>query len=201
MSGCGCGVSSDHQLQKQVLWQLLLINFTMFVVEAIFGWLSESSGLLADALDMLADATVYGVALYVIGRTLSSKINAAYLSGMVELLLGLSVLTDIVRRMIYGSEPESLYMITISTLALAANLICLRLLTAHKEGEVHMRATWIFTRNDVLANLGVIIAGLLVWVLGSPIPDWIIGLSIAMLVLRGAVIILQDARSEAALNN
>jgi Co/Zn/Cd efflux system component len=87
-------------------------------------------------------------------------------------------------------------MMIVGTIALVANLSCLALLSKHREGEVHMRASWIFSVNDVLANLGVILGGVLVMASGSRWPDLVIGAVIVLLVMRGGVRILLDARRE-----
>jgi Co/Zn/Cd efflux system component len=103
---------------------------------------------------------------------------------------------DVFRRFVWGSEPESILMIAIGMVALVANVICLKLISKHREGEVHMRASWVFSKNDVIANLGIIVGGLLVYALGSRFPDLLIGLAISIIVIRGGVHILKDAGNE-----
>lgn len=193
---CECEVEAENAEQAKILKVLLVINATMFLVEGITGLVAKSTGLIADSLDMFADAAVYGIGLYAVGRSLTHKARAAYLSGIFQCLLGGGVVAEVIRRFIVGSEPLSLLMVGIGALALAANLSCLALLSKHREGEVHMRASWIFSTNDVLANLGVIIAGFLVAYLGSPLPDLIIGSIISALVIRGGVRIIKEARQE-----
>jgi len=196
MSGCGCEVEIKNQEQSRVLILLLAINGVMFVAEIIAGIIGDSTALIADSLDMLADATVYAIGLYAVGRSLAAKAKAAHISGVFQVVLGLGVLLDIVRRTIVGSEPESLMMMAVGAVALIANTICLRLIYKHRRGEVHMRASWVFSKNDVIANLGVIIGGVLVAWLASPWPDLIIGLIIAAVVVRGGLHIIKDANSE-----
>lgn len=199
MSGCGCGdIEIKNRAESKVLWQLLAINAVMFLIEFVIGWLAQSSGLIADSLDMLADAGVYTIGLYAVGRSLRAKTHAASISGILQLALACLVLADVVRRLFVGSEPFGLLMMGVSTVALLANLACLALLAKHRDGEVHMRASWIFSTNDVLANLGVILAGALVYTIGSRIPDLIIGLIIAVLVARGGMQILREARASYA---
>ena len=168
----------------------------MFVAEITFGIISESTALIADSLDMLADATVYGIGLYAVGRPMLSKIRAAYISGVFQIVLGATVAIDIIRRLILGSDPESLLMIIIGSIALIANTICLMLISKHKDGEVHMRASWIFSKNDVIANLGIIIGGCLVYFLNSRLPDIIIGIAITLIVIRGGILIVKEAAKE-----
>jgi len=196
MSNCDCEIEIKDKTQSRVLKILLCINAAMFVFEFSVGWWAESTALIADALDMLADAMVYAVGLYAVGKALEVKIKAATLSGILQLLLGLMVLLDIIRRLMQGSEPVSFLMIGMGTIALIANIICLRLIMAHRKGDVHMRASWIFSKNDVIANVGVIVAGILVWSLDSRWPDIVIGTAVAIVILLGAKSIIMDARKE-----
>ena len=196
MSGCGCEVEIKDQSQRQVLYWLLGINATMFVIEMGIGLFADSTALIADSLDMLADAVVYGVALYAIGKSLLHKANAARISGYFQMALGLLIIIDILRRSIYGSEPVSGLMMSMGAIALVANVICLVIIRKQKNDEVHMRASWIFSANDVIANLGVIFAGVLVFWLDSRWPDLIIGVIVSCVVLRGAKMILKDAKNE-----
>jgi cation diffusion facilitator family transporter len=199
MSDCGCHVEITECEQSRVLWQLLAINGLLFVVELGVGWWAQSTGLIADSIDMLADATIYAIGLYAVGKSLRHKAHAALLSGYFQGALALLILFDILRRMIQGSEPVSVLMMGMGVVALIGNVICLVLINRHKEGEVHMRASWIFSKNDVVANVGVIVAGGLVLWTGSRWPDLIIGLAIVAVVLRGALQIIREARKEQAL--
>lgn len=196
MSGCGCEVEIKDQSQRQVLYWLLGINATMFVIEMGIGLLADSTALIADSLDMLADAVVYGVALYAIGKSLLHKANAARISGFFQMALGVLIIIDIVRRSIYGSEPVSGLMMAMGAVALVANVICLVIIRKQRNEEVHMRASWIFSANDVIANLGVIFAGVMVFWLDSRWPDLVIGVIVSCVVLRGAKMILEDAGNE-----
>lgn len=180
-------------LERGTLRALLAINGAMFIAEAVAGWWAQSTGLLADAVDMLADAAVYGIALYAVGRAGHLQAKAATLSGVLQVALGLGVLVEVVRRLFQGSEPASIAMMVVSTAALLANLLCLSLIAKHRQGGVHMRASWIFSVNDVIANLGVIVAGGLVLLLGSRLPDLVIGTLIAVVVVRGGLQILSEA--------
>ena len=196
MSDCGCEIEIKNKEQKSILISLLLINGFMFLFEISLGWYAQSTGLIADSFDMLADAIVYAIGLYAIGKSLQHKANAALLSGWFQGILGVMILIDVFRRVMMGSEPLSGFMITVGFIALIANIICLRLIDKHKEGEVHMRASWIFSKNDVIANVGVIVAGCLVWLSGSRWPDLLIASLIALVIFNGARHIITDARNE-----
>lgn len=177
--------------EGRVLWMLLAINFAMFLLEIGVGFYAQSTGLIADSLDMLADAVVYSMSLYAVGRSHLIQHRAARLSGWFQLLLAFGAFTEVVRRFIFGSEPNSVFMMGMSVVALCANVSCIFLLMKHRRGAVHMRASWIFSTNDVLANVGVITAGALVYLFKSPWPDLAIGLIIAAIVTRGALSIMK----------
>lgn len=181
----------DDATEARTLQVLLAVNGAMFAVELVAGWLAQSSGLIADSLDMLADAMVYGLSLYAVGKGAATKVRAAHVSGVFQALLATGVLADVARRLVAGSAPEAPAMIGVSLLALAANVTCLVLIFRHRHGGAHMKASWIFSTNDVLANVGVIAAGALVAWTGSRIPDLVIGAAVGIVVLAGAVRILR----------
>ena len=195
MADCDCEIELKDSEQKTILYWLLGINFSMFFIEGGFGWYAHSTALIADSLDMLADAIVYGIGLYAVGRSAHHKSHAALLSGYFQAGLGILILTDIIRRIVVGHEPVSLFMMTVGCVALVANVICLLLIQKHRNGEVHMRASWIFSTNDVIANVGVIVGGAIVWFTNTRWPDIVIGAVIACIVLRGARRIMQDAKT------
>ena len=198
MSDCDCHFEVDTRQQRRVLVILLAINAAMFVIELVTGIVAESTGLIADSLDMLADAVVYGIGLYAVGRAASARVHAASASGYFQLALALLVALDVSRRAIFGSDPEPSYMMLVGLVALAANVVCLSLIAKHRDGGVHMRASWIFSKNDVIANTGVIVSGGLVYATGMRWWDLIVGMAIAYVVFRGALTIIHDARSERA---
>lgn len=195
-TGCGCSFEAESKEQGRVLKILLAINGMMFVIELASGILAESTGLIADSLDMLADAIVYGIGLYAVGKAASAKIRAAFASGYFQMVLALTVAFDVGRRAIFGSDPEPFYMVLVGLVALAANIVCLGLIARHRDGGVHMRASWIFSKNDVIANTGVIISGGIVYITGARWADLVVGIAIAYVIFRGALAIMEDARSE-----
>mgnify|MGYP000574891539 FL=1 len=181
----------EAQKESGILKWLLAINGIMFVIEITIGWWAQSTGLVADSLDMFADAAVYGVALYAVGRSTRLKLRSAHFSGWLQLMLAFGALSEVVRRFMFGSEPASVLMMSMGLAALAANVLCLVLIAKSRNRGAHMKASWIFSANDVIANLGVILAGGLVAWTGSRYPDLVIGLIIGVVVLNGARRILQ----------
>ena len=198
MSDRGCAPpEATNARERRVLRIALGLNLAMAVIGGLAGWIAQSAGLLADALDMLSDAMAYAIALVAITRSPVFKIKAATLSGSILLILGTGILLEVGRRVVCGADPLSLWMIGTALLSLVVNVIVLRMLTPMKSGEIHLRATWIFTRADVAANLGVILAGFLVLWLRVPYPDYVIGTLIGLYVINEAIEILRDAKSEA----
>lgn len=179
--------------QKKLLWTVLTINFVFFIIEMTTGLISKSMGLVADSLDMLADSFVYGISLFAVGGTLIKKKRIAKIAGYFQITLAIIGFVEILRRF-FGNEklPDFTTMIIVSIFALIANGICLYLMQKSKsKEEAHMKASMIFTSNDVIINLGVITAGILVNWLNSGKPDLIIGTIVFVLVIQGAFRILK----------
>lgn len=184
---------NENASQKKLLWIVLAINFAFFVIEMTTGLISKSMGLVADSLDMLADSFVYGISLFAVGGTLTKKKRIAKIAGYFQITLAIIGFSEVLRRF-FGAEelPDFWTMIIVSILALIANGICLYILQKSKsKEEAHMKASMIFTSNDIIINLGVISAGLLVDWLGSNKPDLIVGTIVFGLVLQGAFRILK----------
>lgn len=182
--------------QRKLLWMVLAINFTFFIIEMTTGLVSKSMGLVADSLDMLADAFVYGISLLAVGGSLIRKKNIAKLAGYFQITLAIIGFIEVLRRF-FGSEklPDFSTMVIVSIFALIANGVCLYLMQKSKsKDEAHIKASLIFTSNDMIINFGVITAGLLVNWLNSNKPDLIIGTIVFILVIQGARRILKLGR-------
>jgi len=183
----------ENKSQMKLLWSVLIINFAFFIIEMTTGIISKSMGLVADSLDMLADSFVYGISLFAVGGTVIKKKRIAKIAGYFQIALAVIGFIEVLRRF-FGEEklPDFSTMIIVSILALIANGICLYILQKSKsKEEEHMKASMIFTSNDVIINLGVISAGLLVNWLDSSKPDLIIGTIVFVLVIQGAIRILK----------
>ncbi len=181
--------------QRRLLWSVLAINFGFFIVEVTAGILAQSMGLVADSLDMLADAIVYALSLWAVGGALARKKRVATLSGFFQMALAILGLTEVIRRFV-GSEatPDFRTMIVVSLLALVGNSVCLYLLQKSRKEEAHIKASMIFTSNDVIINSGVIVAGVLVLITESKYPDLIVGAIVFVIVILGAFRILKLGR-------
>jgi cation diffusion facilitator family transporter len=188
-----CEVRPIPARQRRVLQAALWINAAMFVVESAAGLAANSTALLADSVDMLGDAIVYGFSLYAIGRGLVWQSRAAFLKGSIMAAFGLGILVQVALKLTRGLTPGVETMSIVGVVALAANLVCLRLLWRHREDDVNMRSAWICSRNDVIGNVSVLVAAAAVWLTGSPWPDIIVGLLVAGVFCRSAVGVLADA--------
>ncbi len=186
---------SNNETERKLLWQVLAINFFFFALESLTGFLANSMGLFADSLDMLADSLVYGLALFAVGGTLALKKNIAKISGYFQLILAVFGITEVIRRFLgFGEVPTFQLMMGISFLALIGNALSLYLLQKSKSTEAHMQASMIFTSNDVIINIGVILAGGLVFLTDSKLPDLVVGSIVFVIVARGAWRILGIAK-------
>lgn len=182
--------------QGKILKIVLLINAVMFVVEFTMGWRARSSALMADSLDMFGDALVYGFSLYVLNKSQQWRATAALLKGIIISAFGLVVLAEVGLKLFSDIIPEAHTMGFIGALALLANLICLQLLMKHRNDDLNMKSTFICSRNDIISNVGVLVAAIVVNFTQSKWPDIVIGLIIATLFLRSAFPIITESLAE-----
>jgi Co/Zn/Cd efflux system component len=184
--------TENEKNQSKLLWIVLIINLSFFAIEFIAGFLFNSMGLVADSLDMLADSIVYGLSLWAVGSAIKRKKKVATLSGYFQLTLALAGLVEVIRRFAgFEALPDFRVMIVVSLLALIANSVCLYLLQKAKSEDAHMRASMIFTSNDIIINIGVIAAGIMVLLTQSKYPDLVAGAIVFLIVVRGAIRILK----------
>ena len=181
---------------RRILWAALAVNLAMFLVEIVAGIIAGSVSLRADALDFLADAANYTVALAVVGLGLRWRARAALLKGTVMGLFGLWVAASTVFHAFAATLPRAELMGAIGLLALAANLAVAGLLYRYRAADSQAMSVWLCTRNDCIANIAVMAAGAGVWVSGNPWPDIVVAATIASLGLSSATRIIRQARAE-----
>lgn len=191
-----CAVEQLRERQASTLRLVLVVNAVMFVVELIAGLLAGSVALLADSLDMLGDALVYGFSLYVVARGPVWKAKAALAKAAVMALFGVFVLGQLVYRLVHPQIPTVGTMGAVGALALAANGFCFVLLWRHRAEDINMRSVWLCSRNDLIANASVMLAAGAVWMTLSPWPDLAVGALICALFLRSAFLVAREARAE-----
>lgn len=190
-----CTIQSPNEVrgQRTLLWTVLLINSAMFAIEVVSGYLAGSSALIGDSLDMLGDTLVYGLSLLVISKDAAIRARASTVKGYVMLALGLYVLVATAVKAGSSAVPAGNVISAIGIAALIANGICFLLLSRRKRPDINIRAAWICSRNDVIANLSVIVAGVLVRTWNTLWPDLLVGAGISILVIYSGVRVIRDS--------
>ena len=191
-----CELEQLRERQSKVLWVVLAINAVMFILEMGAGILAGSVALLADSLDMLGDTIVYGFSLVALTRSARWKASAALLKGSMMAVFGLGVLGQTGYKLLFGGTPDAQLMSVTGFVVLAANATCLYLLTRHRNDDLNMRSTWLCSRNDIIANTGVILAAGSVHLTTSKWPDVIISFIITIVFLKSAWYVLHEAIKE-----
>lgn len=191
-----CALDALRERQSATLKIVLGINAVMFVVELIAGMMAGSTALLSDSLDNLGDALTYGLSLYAVSRGSRSKARVALFKGVLILIAGLFVLFQVAYRIAVPVIPIHETMGLVSLLALLANGTCLALLWKHREEDINMSSVWECSRNDIAANVAVLVAAGGVFITHSGWPDILVGLALALLFLKSAVKVIKGAMVE-----
>ena len=189
----GSELAQLRERQGRVLYIVLAINAVMFVVEFTAGWIVNSTALLGDSLDMFGDTLVYAISLFVLHRGARARAGAALFKSGFLMLFSLLIIGEAIRKSFLGVVPEAGWMSLIGLIALVANLSCLALLYSHRSDDINMSSTWLCSRNDVIANLSVLVAAGLVMLTESLWPDLIVGVGLALLYLHSSVQVGRDA--------
>lgn len=184
----------SDKAQRITLWKVLGINMFQVALAGIVGFIANSTGLLGAALDNLADSAVYIVSLYAVGKGVMAQSQVAKLSGVLLIILGLLLLGEVIRRFVTESDPIGWAMIITALVNAGSNLVALHLLQSHGGKGAHIKASVVFTGNDMLVNLGIVVSGVAVMLFNSPLPDLIISLLVVGVVLQGGWKILKEAR-------
>lgn len=193
-TSAAAAIEKLRERQRTTLKTVLGLNLTLFAVEVVAGLIASSTALLADSLDMLGDALVYGFSLYVVGRDDAWKAISAFAKGAIMAAFGVFVLGQAAYKFFNPEVPHFEIIGVVGLLALMANTACLALLWRHRAEDVNMRSVWLCSRNDVVANVSVLFAAIGVWGAQSQWPDLLIGLGIALLFMRSAWHVLHDAK-------
>lgn len=201
-SGCGCHGDEKRAQRdpayRRALWIVVALNLGFGVLEIIGGFIAASQALKADALDFLGDGSITFVGLLALAWSERSRAKVALVQGLFLAVLGAAVLANAGWRALNALPPEAELMGAIGIAALAVNVTAALVLSRFREGDANVRAVWLFSRNDALANVAVIIAALMVFLLDSAWPDLIVAAVIAVLFLHSATEIIRDARKELA---
>lgn len=201
MAGCSsCASETDKppvdRAYRRILWIALVINGAMCLIELAAGAVGRSLALTADAMDFFSDAANYAITLMVLAMPLRVRAKAAFFKGACMGLVGLYVLGISISHIINGTVPRYEVMGVIGTLALLANLGVAMMLFRHRKGDANRQSIWICSRNDAIANIGVLLASAGVWASTTGWPDILVGLIIAAIGLWGAFQIMARSLSE-----
>ena len=194
-----CCDSNEHNWDckyRIILWVVLVINLGMFILEIFSGLISGSQSLLADSLDFFADAANYGISLYVLSKSITLRAKASLIKGYTMGVFGVFVAVSTVYKVFFAVTPKAEIIGAVGFLALAANVFSAFLLYKYRKGDSNRASVWICSRNDAIANIAVIFAGLGVWVTNTKWPDLAVAFIIASISLSGAYHIIKKAKKE-----
>lgn len=191
-----CEIEALRDRQRSILQAVLWVNAVMFLVELMAGLLSGSLSLLADSMDMLGDALVYGFSIYAVTRGARMKARVALFKGSIMAAFSLFVLGQAIYKILFPAVPVFEAIGAVGTLALAANAFCLFLLWSHRTDDINMHSVWLCSRNDIIANVSVLFAALGVWATDSAWPDIMIGMAIAALFFKSSLSVFRRAMVE-----
>ena len=191
-----CAITALKVKQSKTLKVVLAINLVMFFIVIISGFLANSTALLSDSLDDLGDAITYALSLYVVYRSNQAKAKVAFFKGCLILVAGLLVLSQVIYHLMVPTLPIFQTMGVIGLLALMANMICLFLLTQHKNEDINMSSVWECSRNDIITNVSVIIAAGLVWLTHTGWPDTLVGFVLSILLIQSSLKVIKAAKKE-----
>ncbi len=181
---------------RRALWIVILLNVGYGIIEIIGGFIAGSQALKADALDFLGDGFITFLGVLAIGWSLASRARSALIQGLFLGALGIGVLISTGYRVIVVNQPEAELMGVLGAAALVVNILAAAALLPHRTGDANVRAVWLFSRNDAIGNVAVVVAaGLVAWT-GNAWPDLIVAAIIAGLFLQSSWSIISDAHTD-----
>ncbi len=191
-----CALAAMRVKQSKTLKIVLLINIVLFCLTAFYGWSANSTGLMSESIDDFGDAVTYALSLYVIYKSNQMKAKVAFVKGCLILLGALFVLSQVVVHILDNTVPIFETMGTVAFIALLLNLTCFFLLTRYREQDINMSSVWECSRNDILNNVSIIVASVLVWVTNLGWADIAVGLVLSLLLLKSSFNVLKSAYSQ-----
>lgn len=171
---------------RRALWAVVALNVGYGLIEGVGGFLADSQALKADALDFLGDGLITLLGLIAIGWSLIWRARSALIQGLFLGVLGLGVLANTAYRVILEGQPTAELMGAFGAVALVVNVVAALILIPHREGDANVRAVWLFSRNDALGNLAVVIAAGLVAMTDTRWPDLVVAAVVAGLFLQSS---------------
>ena len=196
-----CAIEAMKSKQSKILKIVLLINVFLFCLTAFYGLASNSTGLLAECLDDFGDAVTYALSLYVVYKSNQMKARVAFIKGCLILLGALFVLSQVVQHVIDNTVPIFESMGVVAFVALLLNLTCLLLLTKHRDQDINMSSVWECSRNDILNNISIIVASILVWITNLGWADIAVGLILSLLLIKSSFKVLKTSYAQVKISS
>jgi len=201
MSDCGCEADTTRAkvdpAYRRALWIVVVLNLGFGALELFGGFVASSQALKADSLDFIGDGSITLAGLLVLGWSVRLRSRVALTQGLFLAALGLCVIGFAIWRAFHAVPPEAGLMGGIGVVALIVNVSAALVLARFRhEGDATARAIWLFSRNDALANVAVIVAAALVAWTGRAWPDLVVAGTVALLFLHSAYGIVRDSRRE-----
>jgi len=199
-SSCGCTGDTKRAERdpayRRALWIVVLLNLGFGLIEIVGGFLADSQALKADALDFIGDGSISLLGLIALGWTARARSQIALAQGIFLATLGVGVIAFALWRATNAVAPEAELMGVIGIVALIVNVTAALVLARFRTGDANVTAIWLFSRNDAIANVAVVIAAALVGWTGAAWPDLAVAGVIALLFLHSAYEIVRNARRE-----
>ncbi|WP_415644187.1 cation transporter [Sphingomonas antarctica] len=198
---CECtgdtGRAERDPAYRRALWIVIILNLGFGLAEVAGGFLADSQALKADSLDFIGDGSISLLGLVALGWTTHARSRVALLQGVFLGNLGIGVIAFAAWRAVHAVAPEAALMGGIGVMALLVNVTAAYVLSRYREGDANVQAIWLFSRNDAIASLAVIVAAVLVGYTSSAWPDLVVAGVIALLFLHSAWSIIRGALAEA----
>jgi len=191
--GCNANPATMQAAQRRVLTIVMVINAMTFLLVLVAALYSDSSSLLSGGLDNLGDALAYALSLAVVGASLRAQARVALVKACLILAAALAVAARIIWHVLHPALPVLDVMGPAALANLAANGLCLYLLSPHRHGNVNMASVWECSRNDVIEGVAVIIAAIAVGMTGAGWPDLAVAALLLLVFLRSALRVFRAA--------
>ena len=188
-----CALEAMKVKQSKTLKIVLVINVVLFCLTAFYGWAANSTGLMSESIDDFGDAVTYALSLYVIYKSNQMKAKVAFVKGCLILSGAIFVLSQVILHIIDNTVPIFETMGTVAFIALLLNLTCFFLLTKYREQDINMSSVWECSRNDILNNVSIIVASVVVWITNLGWADIAVGLVLSLLLLQSSFRVLKSS--------
>ena len=179
--------------ERNALIICFLINAAMFALELYYGLISHSASLLGDSAHNIGDALIILSSMFVMGATLQVKAKVALLKSIIMLIFGILALWYVFQNAMTGYVPNATPITIVGIFVLIGNVASAMLLLYYRHKDINLKSAYICCRNDAISSVGIIIAGILVGLTQSNMPDLVIGGAIGLLICYSAIRIFKES--------